>query len=106
MEDSTTTHDNQAGLTVGAIVGSAALAALVAFFLRRAMRSEEEPTIAKMAADLSDSDMREKAMAATGEFLRAHVAPEVRPMMLSVLRDVREYVDKGFQRAEQSIKEF
>ena len=106
MEESTTAHENPTGLTAGAILASAVLAALVAFFLRRAMRAEkEEATLTKLVDEITDGDLRDRAAAATGEFLRSHLGPELRPMMLSVLRDVREYVDKGFQRAEQSIRD-
>ncbi|MBI4213505.1 MAG: hypothetical protein HY534_04280 [Chloroflexi bacterium] len=105
MEESTTTRENPPALTAGAIIASAVLAALVAFFLRRAMRSEQETPTPRILEQLSEVDLRERARAATGEFLRSYVGPEVRPILLSVIRDVHEYVDRGFQRAEQSIKE-
>ncbi|MSQ23276.1 MAG: hypothetical protein EXR58_01795 [Chloroflexi bacterium] len=99
--------ENPARLTIGAIVASAIVAALLAFFLRRAMRSDESPTLESMSdiSNLNDTDLRERAVAATNEFLRAHVAPEVKPMLLNVLKDVQDYVEKGFHRAEQSIKD-
>ena len=103
MEDTTTASDNPARLTMGAIIASAVVAALVAFFLRRAMRDQEEEQV---EAEITEAAFRERAATATGEFFKSHVAPEVKPMLLNVLRDVRDYVDRGFQRAEQSIKEF
>jgi hypothetical protein len=105
MEESTIANDNPAGLTIGAIVASAAIAGLVAFFLRRSMHSNREDIVAQLKNDLTDGDLKDRATAATGEFLRSHLAPEIRPVLLTMLADVREYVDKGFQRAERSIKD-
>ena len=106
MEESSIAGDESpARITAGAIIASAVLAALVAFFLRRALRSQENESIGdRLMADVTDADLRERAMSATGDFLRSHLAPEMRPMLLTMLQDVRDYVDKGFQRAEESIK--
>ena len=105
MEESTIADDNPARLTIGAIAASAAIAGLIAFFLRRSMRSDREETVSQPASDVSDGDLKDRAAAATSEFLRSHLAPEIRPVLLTMLEDVREYVDKGFQRAERSIKD-
>ena len=102
MEETTIAHENPAGMTLGAVIGSAIVAALVAFFLRRAMRSRQE----EVEIEMSTSAIKERAAAATGEFLRSYVAPEMKPMLLSVLKDVKDYVERGFDRAESSIKSF
>lgn len=99
MDDTTVANDNPAGLTIGVIVTSAIVAGLVAFFLRRALRPQEDVEISQVA-------LKERATAATGEFVRSYLAPEMKPMLMTVLKDVREYIDRGFQRAEQSIKDF
>jgi hypothetical protein len=99
MNESDVANESSTRFTMGAIVASAVVAALVAFFLRRAMRSEEEHI------ELSQQAIKERATAATGEFVRAYLAPELKPMALTVLRDVREYVDRGFQRAEEKVKD-
>jgi hypothetical protein len=101
MDETTVANDNPARLTMGAIVASAIVAALVAFFLRRAMRAEQEVEI-----EVSQSALKDRATAATGEFVRSYLAPEMKPMLMTVIKDVRDYVDRGFQRAEQSIKDF
>ena len=108
MDESSVASENPARLTIGAIIASAAIAAAVAFFLRRALRADDGEESYRGAAsepDFEDTDLRERAVAATGDFLRSHVAPEVKPMLLTVLKDVKDYVEKGFQRAEQSIKD-
>jgi hypothetical protein len=101
MDETTVANDNPARLTMGAIIASAAVAALVAFFLRRAMRAQEEEE-----AEISPAALKDRATAATGEFVRSYLAPEMKPMLITVIKDVREYIDRGFQRAEQSIREF
>lgn len=107
MQEDTATMENPARVTMGAIVASALVAAVVAFLLRRALRGEHEERITNTVMDdIRDSDLRERAKAATGDFLRSNLAPELKPMILTVLKDVREYVDRGFQRAEKSVKDF
>ena len=104
MEESSIS-DNSTRLTIGAIAASAAIAGAIAFFVRRSSRSEPEELVEQIRHDFTEGDLKDRAAAATGEFLRAHLAPEVRPVLLTMLEDVREYVDKGFQRAERSIKD-
>lgn len=101
MDETSVANDNPARLTLAAIIASAAVAALVAFFLRRALRAQDEE-----AVEISQTALRERATAATGEFVRSYLAPEMKPLLMTVLRDVREYIDRGFQRAEQTIKDF
>lgn len=100
VEETTVASDNPARFTMGAVVASAVVAALVAFFLRRAMRAQDTEV------EISQAAIRERAAAAGGEFVRSYLAPEMKPMMITVLKDIREYVDRGFQRAEQALKDF
>lgn len=105
LEEEIRDSDGMPGVTVSAIVASAIVAGAIAFLLRRALRSDGEPP--KAAEDRFDPEvLRDRAASVTNEFLREHVAPELKPMMLAVLRDVQEYVDRGFQRAEQTVRGF
>jgi hypothetical protein len=106
VDDETIATENAPRVTLGAIIASALVAAVVAFLLRRALRSDQEETLTqKVMADLERADLRQRAAAATGDFVRSSLAPELKPVLLNVLKDVRDYVDRGFQRAERSIKE-
>ncbi len=89
-------------ITAGAIVASALVAGALAFLLRRALSSEED----RRPTQRFDADyIRDRAASVTNELLRDHLAPEIKPVLLVMLRDVREYVDRGFQRAEHALKD-
>lgn len=106
VEDNPVAAENPGRVTLGAIITSAVVAAVVAFLLRRALRTDQAETFAATTStEETEAAPRNQAMAATGEFIRSHLAPDLKPMLLTVMKDVREYVDRGFERAEQSIKD-
>jgi hypothetical protein len=103
--------DEQAGgIPTGAIVASAIAAGVVAFMIRRAKREEpriETPADVAAAAwgRVQDPEFRARTAGATKEFLMERVGRELKPVLLELLQDVREYVDLGFKRAEKAIKD-
>ena len=94
------------GLPVGGIIAAALLAGVAAFLLRRALQSDEDAPDGAADFGRAESDLRQRAAMATGGFLRSHVAPELKPMLISVLKEVRDYADQGFLKAERAIEEF
>ena len=97
------------GISPSAIVATAIAAGVAAFIIRRATHREKHmDTPAAVAAAAweraSDADLRGRTAAATRDFLVDRVLPEMKPVLLDLLRDVRSYVDDGFKRLEQSIK--
>lgn len=93
------------GLNAGAVIASAVVAGAIAFLLRRALREEGIGASARASAErAADTALRERAVATAGDFLRVHVAPEIKPMLLTVLKDVKVYVDRSFERAEDAVK--
>jgi hypothetical protein len=90
-------------ITVGTIVASALVAGTIAFLLRRALSSSEDD---HHPADRYNGEyLRDRAATMTNEFVRERIAPELKPVLLTVLREVRQYVDRGFQRAEHALKD-
>jgi len=89
-------------ITAGTIVASALVAGTIAFLLRRAFSASEDDR----RSERYDGDyLRGRAASVTNEFVRERIAPELKPVLMAVLRDVREYVDRGFQRAEHALKD-
>ena len=90
-------------ITAGTILASALVAGTIAFLLRRALSSGEDN---RHATDHLDREyLRDRAATMTNEFVRERIAPELKPVLLTVLREVRHYVDRGFQRAEHALKD-
>jgi hypothetical protein len=95
-------------LPMGAIVGTAVAAGVVAYLIRRS-RAEAPKTPADVAMNAWDrarsSDIRGRAGNVTRDFVMDRVLPEMKPILLDLLHDVRALVDQGFKRAEKSIKD-
>ena len=112
VQDDITTEQSQQtfGLSAGAIVATAVAAGVIAFMIRRARRSDEDrlETAADIAAQAwdraRDADFRERTATATRDFMVERVLPEMKPVLLDLLKDVKGYVDQGFSRAEKAIK--
>jgi hypothetical protein len=102
------------GLPTGAIAAAAVAAGVIAFLIRRARRAEqarvEAPAPVEAAAvaweRVKDTDVPGKTAAATREFMMERVVPELKPILLDLLADLKAYCDQGFKRAEKAIKDF
>ncbi|MBM2810431.1 MAG: hypothetical protein HW416_1190 [Chloroflexi bacterium] len=111
VQEEMRTEEEASGLPAGAIIGTAITAGVIAFLIRRALRTEpprvQTPGDMASAAfeQVSDPDFRSRTAAATREFMLDRVVPEIKPVMLDMLRAAKDYVDQGFKRAEKAIKE-
>jgi hypothetical protein len=111
VENEGVVMDEQApGIPTGAIVASAVAAGVVAYMIRRAKREPKIESPADVAAAawerVHDPRFRARTAGATKDFLFDRVGHELKPVLLEVLDDVKEYVDQGFKRAERAIREF
>jgi hypothetical protein len=102
--------DEQAGgIPTGAIVAGAIAAGVIAFMIRRAKREPRIETPADVAAAawerVQDPDFRARTAGATRDFLMDRVGHELKPVLLELLHDVKEYVDQGFKRAEKAVRD-
>ena len=99
----------ESSLPLGAIVGTAVTAGVIAYLVRR-NRSEPVPQapadIAMSAWDRARaSELPGRAGLMTKDFMVDRVLPEMKPILLDLLHDVKSMVDQGFKRAEKSIKD-
>jgi len=102
--------DEQApGIPTGAILATAIGAGVIAYMIRRARREPRIETPGDVAAAawerVQDPDFRARTANATRDFLIERVGRELKPVLLELLHDVREYVDVGFKKAEKAIKD-
>jgi len=110
VENETVLDEQGGGIPTGAIVASAIAAGVIAFMLRRARREQsriETPADVAAAAweRVQDPDFRAKTAGATRDFLVERVGRELKPVLLELLHDVKEYVDQGFKRTEKAIRD-
>src|SRR5512144_2083595 len=90
------------GLPTGAISATALAAGFIAFMIRRSRQAEEQKleTAAEVAAaawgKAQDADLRGRAVNAGRDFVFEHLLPEMKPVLLDLLRDVKAYVDQAF----------
>lgn len=100
---------DEPSLPIGAIVGTAVTAGVIAYLIRRSRADNTPKTPADVAMNAWDRarspEFRGKAGTATKEFVVDRVLPEMKPILLDLLHDVRGIVDQGFKRAEKSIKD-
>jgi hypothetical protein len=100
-------EDGNRGFAMAAVVGSAVVAGLAAYLIRRSRHEppEPEPMLSGGAWDrarvLAFNDERAQA---TRDFLIDKVLPELKPALLGILEEVEDLVDDGFRRAEKAIK--
>jgi hypothetical protein len=96
-------------LPIGAIVGTAVTAGVIAYLIRRSRVDHTPKTPADVAMNAWDrarsSDLRGRAGTVTRDFVVDRVLPELKPILLELLHDVKALVDQGFKRAEKSIKD-
>jgi|SRR5579871_2638188 len=98
-------------LSTGAIVATAVGAGLIAFMIRRARRADEErlETAAEVAAAAweraRESDLKNRTASAARDFVVERLLPELKPVLLELLSDFEDYIDKAFKRAEKTVKD-
>ena len=114
VQDTLDFDEPSGGISIPAIVATAAAAGVIAFLIRRA-RQKHEPEPApesplEAIADLIEevqgagSDFRSQTAAATRDLLVGRILPELKPILLDLLGDVRKYVDEGFRKLEGAIR--
>jgi hypothetical protein len=95
------------GTQIGMFVGLAVGAGLLLFVLRRMFASK--PTPAEELSDrLSDGALSlfgDEPLAAGRDLLTAKVLPEMKPVLLALLREIEASVAQGFKRAERAIND-
>jgi hypothetical protein len=88
-------------MMVGVVVGSAIVAGLLAYMMRR--KSTPDTAADRLASQLA-GERGEKFAEGSREFLMKKVVPEMRPAMLALLGELEDSVNLGFRRVEKQIK--
>ena len=93
------------GLSAGALVATAIGAGVIAYLIRRARAAEAEKARRPLSSDwLRPTEIRDRTATATKDFVVDHLLPEIKPVLLEMLKDARSYVDDGFRRIEKAIR--
>src|SRR5690348_12902409 len=98
-------EDGSPTMAIAAILGSALVAGVVAYAIRRRQAPPPPEPVAlsgrawDRARDLAFNDERAQA---TRDFLVDKVLPELKPALLGILEEVEDMVDDGFRRAEKA----
>ncbi len=105
VQEEIAAEDRALGLPAGALVAVAIGAGVIAYMIRRARASEANRTRQSPAGDwIRSSELRERTATATREFVLDRVLPEMKPVLLDLLKDAKGYLDQGFKRVERAIK--
>jgi hypothetical protein len=97
------------GLPTGAIVATALAAGVIAFMIRRSRQEQRVETAADVAAAAweraQEADIRGRAVNAGRDFMLERLLPEMKPVLLDLLKDMKAYVDQTFKRAEKAVRD-
>jgi hypothetical protein len=99
------------GLSTGPIIAAAVAAGVAAFLIRRARKEEERhpKTPAAVAAvaweRAQDPEFRRKAAETSRDWMFERILPELKPILLDLLKGLKELTDQGFKGAEKAIKD-
>jgi hypothetical protein len=109
VQDELMTDEESGGFSSGPIIAAAVAAGLAAFLIRRARHEEpklQTPSSVAAAAweRAQDGEFRRKTADATRDWVIERVMPELKPILLDLLKGVEDLVDQGFKRAEKAIK--
>lgn len=97
--------DNFKTPSAGVLLASGMLAGVLAYVLSRRSQKEEVIPTSREAIVARARDLGQGEITRIGkEYLSERVVPEMKPIMLEVLKDFEEYVDRYFDRAEKAIK--
>ncbi len=88
--------------TFGVLLASGLLAGIVGFTMSRRAARQERTNIAVLgrARDLGDTELAKISR----EFISERVVPEMKPVMIDLLKEFENYLDNYFKKAEKAIK--
>ncbi len=99
-------------MSAAPLIAAAVAAGVAAYLIRRSKKAEEETKIETPAAVAAaaweraqDPAFRQRAAETTRDWVMDRVIPELKPILLDLLKGVKELVDQGFRRAEKTIKD-
>lgn len=100
MQEELDVEELGGGFPAGAIVGIAVAAGIAAFLISRAKRPPEAPP---PPPPEPEGDLRERTVSAAREFVAGRLLPELKPVLLELVAEVKAITDMAFQRLEKAI---
>ena len=83
---------------IGVLLGSAMFAGVVTFMV--ASRQQKPKSVVERAREIGGAE----AAKLSREFVSERVVPEMKPILLELVKQAEDYVDRYFDRAEKAIK--
>ncbi|HZT09130.1 MAG TPA: hypothetical protein VFC51_19075 [Chloroflexota bacterium] len=110
VQDELGIDEETGGPSVAPIIAAAIAAGIAAYLIRRSRQAEEarrQPASIAAAAwsRVQDPTARLRAADATREWIAERMVPELKPVLLDLLKGVKDLVDQGFKKAEKAIRD-
>lgn len=84
--------------TMGVLLGSAMIAGIITYMI--SMRQQRPKSVVDKAREVGSAE----AARLSREFVSEKVVPEMKPVLLDLVKQAEDYVDRYFERAEKAIK--
>ncbi len=88
---------------MGVLLGSALIAGIITYIVSSRPARREQPLTEKVMGRAKEIDRAEVARLGR-EFVSEKVVPEMKPVLVEMVRDIRNYIDRYFDQAEKTIK--
>lgn len=89
---------------IGMLLASGLIAGILAYAIARRSAREQRAMPAQMVLERAKEIGDTEAVRAGREFVSARVVPEMKPILLDLLKDAESYVDRYFKKAEKAVK--
>ncbi|MGI5836956.1 MAG: hypothetical protein ACOX87_10805 [Chloroflexota bacterium] len=84
--------------TIGVLIGSAMIAGIITYIV--STRQHRPKSVVDKAREIGSAE----ATRLSREFVSEKVVPEIKPVLLDLVKEAENYVDRYFERAEKAIK--
>lgn len=84
--------------TIGVLLGSAMIAGIITYIV--STRQQKPKSVVDRAMEIGGAE----AARLRREFVSERVVPEMKPVLLDLVKQAEDYVDRYFDRAEKAIK--
>ncbi len=90
--------------TMGVLIGSGLIAGILAYAMSRRAAREERGLSPQLVVERARDLGQTEAARFGREFVSEKLVPEMKPVLLDLLKDAEDYVDRYFDRAAKAVK--